>query len=146
MVQEKSPPKHIIHVGAFVFKDGKLLLGQRSFDEGHLPGFWATPGGKVEIEPGIWNILEKTVHDEVKEEVGIEIKSDMQMFLNNSFTRTDGQPVVSICFICKYKSGIAKPLEDTIDVRWVSLKELDDLKVEASSLKQMKMAFQEVNS
>ncbi len=51
MTNELNPPKHIIFVGAFIFREGKLLLAQRSFEENHLPGYWAVPGGKVEITP-----------------------------------------------------------------------------------------------
>jgi ADP-ribose pyrophosphatase YjhB (NUDIX family) len=142
MTKEKSPPKHIIHAGGFVFKDGKLLLGQRSMSEGHLPGYWAVPGGKVEISTGtVWNIIEKTVIDEVLEETGVVISETMQMFSNNSFTRTDGQPVIALNFICTYASGTPQLLDGTSAVKWVSKPELDGLLIESNSLLQMHMAF-----
>jgi 8-oxo-dGTP diphosphatase len=143
MTNEKSPPKHIIFAGGFVFKDGMLLLGQRSMDEGHLPGYWAVPGGKVELSNGtVWNIIENTVIDEVLEETGVVISENMQMFSNNSFTRTDGQPVIAMNFICKYTSGTPKPLDGTTAVKWVSEPELDSLLIEANTLHQMHMAFE----
>lgn len=124
-----------------MFKDGKLLLAQRSMDEGHLPGYWAVPGGKVEIEPETWNIIEKTVCNEVLEETDIVIDENMQMFTNNSFTRTDGQPVIALNFICKYVSGEPKPLDGTSAVRWVTEDKLGSLRIEANTLKQIHMAF-----
>jgi 8-oxo-dGTP pyrophosphatase MutT (NUDIX family) len=141
MTIEKSPPKHIIFAGGFVFKEGKLLVAQRSMDEGHLPGYWAVPGGKVELEAEVWNIIEKTVQNEVLEETGIVIENEMTMFSNNSFLRTDGQPVIAINFICSYKSGNAEALDGTSDVRWVNEEELTRLKIESNTLQQMRHAF-----
>ncbi len=142
MTNEKSPPKHIIFAGGFVFRDGKLLLGQRSMDEGHLPGYWAVPGGKVEHSNGtVWDIIEKTVINEVLEETGVIIDENMQLFSNNSFTRTDGQPVIAMNFICKYASGTPKPLDGTSNVKWVSKPELSGLLIEENTQKQMHMAF-----
>lgn len=141
MTAEDSPPKHIIFAGGFVFKGGKLLVAQRSMDEGHLPGYWAAPGGKVELTSGVTDILEKTVRDEVLEETGVQVKKDMHMFNNRSFTRTDGQPVIAINFLCHYKSGEAQALDGTADVAWVTEEELNDLKIEENTLKQMHQAF-----
>ena len=141
MTVEKSPPKHIIFAGGFVFKSGKLLVAQRSMDEGHLPGYWAVPGGKVELETEVWNIIEKTVQNEVLEETGVVTDEEMIMFCNNSFLRTDGQPVIAINFICNYRSGTAEPLDGTSDVRWVNEEELRHLKIESNTLQQMRLAY-----
>ena len=147
MTYEKNPPKFIVFVGGYVFKDGKLLLAQRSYDEGHLPGYWAVPGGKVDIPDEItYGLLEKTLAREIDEEVGIEISDTMTLLLNNNFVRTDGQNVIAINFACEYKSGTPKPLDGTIDVKWVSQAELKDLKIEPPVLKQINLAFDTYNS
>lgn len=146
MAVEKSPPKHIIFAGGFVFKNGRLLVAQRSMDEGHLPGYWAVPGGKVELDSEVWNIIEKTVQNEVSEETGVTISEEMRMFCNNSFLRTDGQPVIAINFICSYESGVAESLDGTSDVHWVTEQELQQLKVESNTLKQMQLAFKLVRN
>jgi 8-oxo-dGTP diphosphatase len=124
-----------------VFKDDKLLVAQRSYDEGHLPGYWGVPGGKVEIDPSVDNILEKTVQDELLEEVDVIVESEMRMFHNRSFTRTDGQPVIAINFICTYRSGEPTPLDDTIAVKWATKEDLQVLKIEPNSLNQILLAF-----
>ena len=147
MTHEKDPPRFIVFVGGYVFKDGKLLLAQRSYDEGHLPGYWAVPGGKVDIPDEItYSLLEKTIAREIDEEVGIEISDTMTLLLNNNFVRTDGQNVIAINFACEYKSGTPKPLDGTIDVKWVSQAELKDLKIEPTVLKQINLAFDTYNS
>lgn len=120
---------HSILVNAVVFKDNKVLISQRSFEEKHMPGAWTIPGGKVDLTEGdVFHILEKNVKKEVMEETGIEVEDEMEMITNNSFIRgSNNQHVVVIVFKCTYKSGEATALEDTIDCKWVSLNEVKDI-------------------
>jgi len=116
---------HLILVNAVVEKDGKILVSQRSLEETHEPGKWTIPGGKVERTAGdVWNIIEETLNKEVMEETGVEITSDAQLLTNNTFIRSTGQHVVALIFLCQWKSGEAKPLEDTTDAKWISEEEL----------------------
>lgn len=118
---------HLVLVNAVVEKDGKILVSQRSLKETHDPGKWTIPGGKVEkTEGNVWNIIEKTLSDEVREETGIEIEDDVQLIANNTFIRSTGQHVVALMFLCHWKSGEAKPLEDTSDVKWISKDEIGE--------------------
>lgn len=115
-------------VNAVVIKEGKALLSQRSFEEAHEPGKWTIPGGKIENKPDeieIMNVVEKTLAKEVMEEVGVEITDNVSLITNNTFMRSNGQMVIALVFLCHYKSGEAKALEDTINVAWVSKDELD---------------------
>ena len=119
---------HLILVNAVVEKDGKILVSQRSFEETHQPGSWTVPGGKVErTEGNVWNIVEKTLNAEVMEETGVEIDEHAELLTNNTFIRSTGQHVVALIFFCHWKSGEAKPLEDTIDVKWIIEEELKDM-------------------
>ena len=119
---------HLVLVNAVVEKDGKILVSQRSFEETHQPGSWTIPGGKVERTPGhVWNIIEKTLKAEVMEETGVEITGDAQLLTNNTFIRSTGQHVVALIFLCHWKSGEGKPLEDTIDAKWIAEEELKDM-------------------
>jgi 8-oxo-dGTP diphosphatase len=119
---------HLVLVNAVVEKDGKILISQRSFEETHMPGKWTIPGGKVERTPGdVWNIIEKTLKDEVMEETGVEITDVVKLLTNNTFIRSTGQHVVALIFLCHWKSGVAKPLEDTIDIKWVMEEELEGI-------------------
>ncbi len=116
---------HLILVNAVVEKKGKILVSQRSLEETHQPGSWTIPGGKVEKTPGnVWNIIEETLKKEVMEETGVEIKDDAQLLTNNTFIRSTGQHVVALVFLCHWKSGEGKPLEDTIDIKWITEEEL----------------------
>lgn len=117
---------HKVIVKAWVEKDGKYLLAQRGATEKHHAGIWSLPGGNVEhkVEE---SILEETLKKEVKEEVGVEVKDKMELVYNNAFIKTsDGSHVINLTFLCHWKSGEAKPLEDTTRIRWFTLEELQN--------------------
>ena len=115
---------HSILTNGVVFKGDKVLVSRRSFQEQHMPGRWTIPGGKVDHPKGdAFHILEKTVTREILEETGGEIEDEVQMVTNNAYTLHD-RHVVAIVFKCQYKSGTAKPLEDTIDCKWVTIDEV----------------------
>jgi len=119
--------KYCVIINAVVVKDNKILLAQRSFDEEHVPGRWSPPGGKLEETGIVWNALEKTVKREVLEEVGIEVEDDMRLLVNNTFKHEeDDLPVLANVFLCKYKSGEPKPLEDTVAVKWITKEEINN--------------------
>lgn len=114
-----------IIANALVVKDNKILISQRGINENHDPCKWTIPGGKVEeIRGDVWNVLEKTLKKEVKEEVDVEIGDDIRLVTNNTFIRTGGQCVVAMIFICYWAEGIAKPSEDTHDVAWITESDL----------------------
>jgi 8-oxo-dGTP diphosphatase len=143
---KSDTPRHIIFVGGFVFRNGRILLGQRGPEEKHLPGYWAAPGGKIEIEAvDTWNILQKTVAAEVLEETGVVVSEDMQLLSNNSFTRTDGSAVIGISFVCQWLSGEAEALEDTSAVAWVSLLDLAKYQIDPNTLTTIHKAFNTYN-
>lgn len=111
-----------------VFKDDKVLVSQRSWQEEHMPGRWTIPGGKVDHSPeDVFQILESTVKREIREETGVEIEEAVQLVTNNSYTLENARYVVAVVFKCTYKSGEAKPLEDTIDCKWVTIDEVKQM-------------------
>ena len=74
---------HSIVVNGIVFKEDKVLVSQRSFEEAHEPGKWTIPGGKIDHTNGnVFNIIEKTLSREIMEETGVEIREDVQLVTN----------------------------------------------------------------
>lgn len=124
-----DPKLHSLLVNGVVFNGDKVLVSKRSMEEAHMPGSWTIPGGKVErTEGNIFNILEKNLAKEILEETGIEIEDQVEIVTNNTFIRSsDAQHVVVIVFKCKYKSGEAQALEDTIDCKWATLDEIKEM-------------------
>lgn len=134
-------------VNAVIVKDDKILLARRSFEEEHGAGTWTIPGGKLEFNEE-HKALEKAVNREVMEEVGIEIENEIEMIVNNTFSHNeDGIKMLAIIFLCQYKSGIPKPLEDTIDVKWVSEIEVDQFNFNHENTKNyVKKGFEKIRN
>jgi len=116
----------IVLVKGWVEKDDEFLLARRGPKELHMPGAWSLPGGKVELEIKP-NILEQTLIKEIQEEVGVTVSEHMELVHNNSFKRSDGAVVIGLTFLCRYVSGTAAPMEDTTEVAWHTLEELNRL-------------------
>ena len=114
----------VIINSVIVNNEGKVLIAQRSPDEGHEGGKWSIPGGKIESMGEEHNVLLKNIKKEILEEVGVEIFDDIVLAHDNTFTRSNGDDVLALVFVCKYKSGEAKPLEDTVDVKWIGKEEI----------------------
>ena len=134
---------HIVLVNGVVKKGDKILISQRSWEETHEPGKWTIPGGKVERGEGdVWNIIEKTLDKEIFEETGVKIKKEVALLANNTFIRATGHHVVAMTFLCYWSDGDAKPLEDTIDVRWIEKDEINDFKFAPNVDKYIKMGFE----
>ncbi len=125
MKTEDNANFFIVLVKCWIEKEGKFLIVRRAESEVHAAGTWSLPGGKVDKDDTD-NILQVTLTKEVKEEVGLEIGHRFHLIRNNSFTRSDGAKVVNLTFIANYKSGEAKPLDQTTEVAWLSLRELKE--------------------
>ena len=118
--------KYSVLVNAIIIKDNKVLIIKRSAKEKHQAGKWTIPGGKVEEVGIVFSAIERTAEREVLEETGLHVVCDKMLVTNNTFIHDeDGSNVLAIITKCKYISGEASPLEDTDDVRWISIDELD---------------------
>jgi len=115
-------PLHVVFVDAWIKKNGKFLLAQRSSKDDQSAGLWAAPGGKVEMEI-CDEIVEEAIRREIREEVGVEI-TNLRYFASKSFVRSSGHHVISLSFLADYLSGEAKPLEDQQAVGWFTIEEM----------------------
>lgn len=124
---------HEIVITAIVIKDGKYLITRRSPNKKRFPGKWTVPGGKLEISDYVdlpketefywYNVLEKVLKREVKEEVGIEIKN-IEYVTSLATIHADGNPSLVISCLADFASGEIKLQKAEADrYAWVSLKE-----------------------
>lgn len=135
-LMSQAKQTYCVIVNGVVVKDGKVLLAQRSTKEDHVPGCWSPPGGKLEETGTVWHALEKTVKKEVLEETGVEVEDEMTLLINNTFNHEeDNLLVVSNVFLCQYKAGEARPLEDTVAVKWVGEGEIDNYEFTHANVK-----------
>src|SRR3989344_934412 len=120
-------------VTAIVVKDGAFLLERRAPTVKRFPGKWSVPGGK--LEPGdyislpkdtehYWyNVLERALGREVREEVGIEI-ANLRYLTSLARMHEDGTPSLVISCIADYAGGeVRLQPEELDDARWATLEE-----------------------
>lgn len=124
---------HEVVITAIVVKDGKYLITQRSKRKKRFPSMWVVPGGRLETSDYInlpkdtkhywYNVLEKTLKREVKEEIGIDIEN-IEYVTSLARIHEDGAPSLVISCIAEYASGeIVLQNSETQNFAWVSLKE-----------------------
>jgi 8-oxo-dGTP pyrophosphatase MutT (NUDIX family) len=129
-MEEKKLFKVVIT--AIVVKDDKYLVMQRSPNEKKFPSRWTVPGGKLTTAdyihllkdtPDYWyNVLERTLRREVKEEANIDIKN-IRYVTSLADAREGEDPSLVISCLADYVSGEVIMDESMTDFRWVDLAE-----------------------
>tara|TARA_Y100000310_G_C20458578_1_gene704231 strand:- start:320 stop:817 length:498 start_codon:yes stop_codon:yes gene_type:complete len=136
MAEINNDKLHEVVITGIVIKDGKYLITRRSPNKKRFPGKWTVPGGKLEISDYIdlpketefywYNVLEKVLKREVKEEAGIDIKN-IEYVTSLATIHSDGNPSLVISCLADYDSGEIKLQEDETDkYAWVNLQEVKD--------------------
>ena len=119
------PDRPLVGVGAIIIHDGKILLEKRGNDPGK--GKWSIPGGKVELGESV----EQTVIREVKEETGLEVEKPEHVDIVDNVVLDDKGRIeyhfVIIDYLVKLRGGILKAGSDALDLKWVSLKDVEVL-------------------
>ncbi len=103
------------------------MLGKRSKSEDVFPGLWGIPGGKVEVYKKENDTIENTLIREAKEEMGIKIKP--LHYLESSCKISAGKAKLYLIFSAQHISGVPKPLEDTEEIGWFSMTQIDKMKL-----------------
>ena len=122
---------HEVAITAIVVKEGKYLITRRSPNKKRFPGMWTVPGGKMETSDYLqlpkdtehywYNVLERTLRREVKEEVGIDIEN-IEYVTSLATVHADGSPSLVISCMADYVSGRVKLQKEEADsYAWVSL-------------------------
>jgi len=123
-------------ITAIINKDGKYLITKRAEDKKRFPGMWTVPGGKMETDDYLalpkdtthywYNVLERTLKREVKEEVGLEIEH-VEYVTSLATVYQDGNPSLVISCVADYVSGEVILQEgETVDFTWVDIEEAKD--------------------
>jgi len=114
---------YIVNVEGAIVKDGCYLMVVRGEEE-YAPGGLNFPGGKVEGVANADDVLEETLRREISEEVGLEVHAEMAYLRSSAFV-AEGDPVVDVVFLCRWKSGEAHAADpaEVAAVRWMTLAE-----------------------
>ena len=123
-----------IVITAIIVKEGKYLITRRCAKKRKWPLMWTVPGGHLEADDYMpfpkdtvnawYNILERAVKREVREETGIEIKNID--YLTSIVAQYGENPPSSliISLIADYDFGtISLQEEESDSFEWVSLEE-----------------------
>src|SRR3990167_10696098 len=141
---------HEIAITAIIVKDEKYLITRRSLNKRRFPGKWSVPGGKLETDDYIhmpketehywYNVLEKVLRKEVRDEVGLEIRN-IEYLTSLARIHEDKNPSLVISCVADYASGdIRLQEEETDDFAWVTLEEAKQYQLIDGILDELAMA------
>ena len=130
---EENKFLHEVAITAIVMRKDKFLITRRSQLKKRFPSMWTVPGGRLQASDYLalpkdtefywYNVLERALAREVKEEVGIDIKN-VEYLTSLATVHKDGAPSIVISCTAKYVGGEVKlQNEETDDFAWVKLKE-----------------------
>jgi 8-oxo-dGTP diphosphatase len=116
--------RYIVNVEGAIVKDGRYLMVVRGAEE-YAPGGLNFPGGKVEGCTAADDVLEETLRREIGEEVALVIHDEMAYVRSTAFV-AEGEPVVDVVFLCRWKSGraVAADPAEVAAVRWMTVAEV----------------------
>ena len=120
-----------------------------------FPGKWTVPGGRVTTDDYInlpkdtdecwYNILERVVRREVKEEVGLEIKN-IEYVTSLATIDKEGTPILVISCMAEWESGdVVLQESETDQYAWVSSEEAKGYDLIGGIVDEMLMADERRN-
>ncbi len=132
-METKSQLLHEVAITAIVVKEGKYLITKRVATKKRFANKWTVPGGRIETGDYInlpkdteecwYNVLERVVRREVKEETGLEIKN-IEYVTSLATIDKEGTPIFIISCMADWESGDVVLQEDETDqFAWVSTEE-----------------------
>ena len=131
MARSEYPNSPQVAVGAVVFRENRVLLVKRNQPPGK--GFWAIPGGRLELG----ETLKEAAEREVREETGIIIRAGNPVYTFDLIERDDQGRIrfhyVIVDLLADYISGSPHPRTDACEARWIGPRELDKLAVTKST-------------
>jgi 8-oxo-dGTP pyrophosphatase MutT (NUDIX family) len=129
----KEKAHYVTITGIIRNSEGKYLIVKRSPNEKIFPNKWCVPGGKVEQKDFInlqkdtkdhwFDIFEKTLQKEIREETNIEIKN-IGYVSNLVLIRPNGFSTIIVSMHGEHESKeVVLQKEELVDFSWVSLEE-----------------------
>lgn len=122
-----------VGVGAVVIRDGRILLVKRANSPGK--GFWAIPGGLVELGETVREAAER----EILEETGITIRAKEAFYVFDFIDRDHEGEIqyhyVIIDFLADYLGGDPRAADDVSDAGWLAPEEAAALNLSPTTRK-----------
>ena len=128
-----------VAVGAIVFNENRVLLVQRG--KPPAEGIWAIPGGSVKLG----ETLQQAAEREIYEETGVTIRAREPAYTFESIQRDETGAVrfhyVIVDLIADYVDGTPKAADDALDARWLSVNEIQSVKLSEPTRNLLKEQF-----
>lgn len=129
-MSREYPSRPIVGAGACILRDGKLLLIRRGAQPGK--GKWSIPGGLVELGENVQDAMVR----ETKEEVGLDVAAVKLIDVFDSVTLDKLGRIqyhfVVVNFFVRVVGGSLKPSSDILELKWVSLDEVEEYRLTKS--------------
>ncbi len=111
----------IVNVEVAVVRNGLYLATTRGPGESYGAGWVGFPGGKVEPELPVANMLEETARREVLEETGL-VLDDPVVYVESHTFGTPEAPVLDVVMLARASSGMptAASPDEVAAVEWLT--------------------------
>jgi len=111
----------VVNVEVAVVRDGQYLATVRGSGEGYGAGWLGFPGGKVNPDPAVPNVLEETARREVLEEVGLTPDDPIVYVESHTFAIGD-DVVLDVVMLARSMSGepYAASPDEVASVEWLT--------------------------
>lgn len=106
------PDRPKVGMGVLIFKDGRVLFGQRL--GAHGQGTWCPPGGHIEFGES----FEDTARREVTEEAGIKITTPTFITCTNDIYPGENKHYITVMVRADWLDGEPQVLEPDKMVKW----------------------------
>ena len=124
------PDQPVVGIGAVIVSENKIVLIKRGNEPSR--GKWTIPGGLVELGEN----PEQAVIRETKEETGLDVENPTLIDVVSNVDLDEKGKVkyhyVIIDYFVHAKSGTAQAASDAVELRWVSLDEVEGYDLTAS--------------
>lgn len=120
--------KYKLHIIGVVYnEEGKFLVASRGKSESIMPGVYSYHVGEFKFENSKkFEAIESNLYREVKEEAGIEV--NYPIYLGSYGYDEQGETVIAVSFLCKFKDGEPKPSSPEVDkLEWKTIEEIHEL-------------------
>lgn len=111
----------IVNVEVAVVRNGLYLATTRGPGESYGVGWVGFPGGKVEPELAVANMLEETARREVLEETGLEL-DDPVVYVESHTFGTPEAPVLDVVMLARSSTGTphAASPDEVAAIEWLT--------------------------
>ena len=116
----KEVPLNLALAVIFNTENKKILITKRKVPAHITERVWCFPGGKIDHEEDLEELLEK----KIMEKLGLRVASLGSIFAE-THSRNSGR-LFSVYYLCEYIEGDEKLSEEFEEVKWVSPEEIEE--------------------